>query len=141
MYVDGNMIRDWHTNAKPRGNGWSQVGYELVIRRDGTVDRLVEDNGDNVVDPWEVTNGARGVNSVSSHVCLVGGISKDNKQDLEMTREQHDALVGIIKDDIVNQPDIKIAGHYHFSSKTCPNFNVEEWLESIGVSEENIYRA
>ena len=136
----GEDIRRWHTDDKPRGNGWKQVGYEAVIRRDGKLDILVEDNGDNIVDPWEVTNGARGVNSISSHVCLIGGITEDGKSDLEMTDEQRHTLIGWIKDKIVQQQDIKIAGHHHFSSKTCPNFAVEDFLEEINCSEENIYR-
>ena len=136
----GQDIVNWHTWPKPKGNGWKQVGYELVIRRDGTVDRLVDDNGDNLVDPSEITNGAQGINSISSHVCLIGGYDAKGDPNLEMTKEQHNALVGIIKDDIVRQQDIKIAGHYHFSTKTCPNFDVENWLKEIGVSKENIYK-
>lgn len=137
----GEDIKYWHTAPPPKGNGWNQVGYELVIRRDGTVDRLVEDNGDNIVDSWEITNGAKGVNSISSHICLIGGRDRDGKPNLEMTSEQHHALVGVIKDKLVAQPTLKIAGHYHFSTKTCPNFSVEEWLTSVGVAKENIYKA
>lgn len=140
-HFTGEDIKRWHTDPKDKGgNGWKQVGYELVIRRDGTVDRLIEDNGDNIVDPWEITNGARGYNSVSSHVCLIGGIDANGEPNLEMTPEQHDALVGVIKDDIISQPDIKIAGHYHFSSKTCPNFDLESFLREVGVSEKNIFK-
>ena len=140
MYVDGDMIKKWHTSPRPKGNGWKQVGYEAVIRTDGTVDVLVKDNGDNIVDSWEITNGARGVNSVSSHVCLIGGRDSKGEPNLFMTPEQRDSLIGWIKNKIVQQQDIKIAAHYHFSSKTCPNFNVEQFLEELGVAEENIYR-
>lgn len=137
--VTGEDIRRWHTDPKPKGNGWKQVGYEIVIRRDGTIERLVEDNGDDVVDSWEVTNGAAGVNSISSHICLIGGRDVNGKPNLEMTLEQHDSLVGVIKDKLIQQPSLKIAGHYHFSNKTCPNFNVEDWCEKMRVNKKNIF--
>ena len=141
MYVNGEMIKRWHTNPKDKGgNGWKQVGYETVIRRDGTVDKLIESNGDDIVDAWEITNGARGINSVSAHICLIGGYDEEGNPNLDMTPEMHDALVGEIKNYIMEQSDIQIAAHYHFSSKTCPNFPLEEWLEEIGCAEENIYR-
>jgi len=139
MYVDGDMIRDWHTSPRPRGNGWKKVGYSKVIRRDGTVDTLVENDNDGYVDSNEITNGAWGVNSISYHVCLIGGKNDKGQPSLEMTDEQKESLIGILKDKIVEKPDVKIAGHCHFSDyKTCPNFNLEQFLESIGVSKENI---
>lgn len=134
----GDDIRRWHTDPKPQGRGWKQVGYKKVIRRDGTIDVLVDSNNDNVVDQHEITNGAFGFNRESEHLCLIGGRDANKQPNLEMTPEQHDALVGEIKDTIVSQPDIVIGGHYQFSSKTCPNFDVQKWLREIGVAEENI---
>lgn len=136
----GEDVKIWHTDPKPRGNGWKQVGYKLVIQRNGTKDVLVKSNNDNVVDPWEVTNGARGFNRMAEHICLIGGRDAHNQPNLEMTTAQHDALVGELKEAIMAQPDILIAGHYQFSTKTCPNFNIEAWLKEIGVAPENIYR-
>ena len=134
----GEDIRRWHTDPKPKGNGWKQVGYSKVIRRDGTVDTLVENDNNGIVDGNEITNGAWGVNAISYHVCLIGGKNKDGEPDLEMTPEQRHSLIGILKDKIVEKQDVKIAGHYKFSEKTCPNFNVEEFLREVGVAEDNI---
>jgi hypothetical protein len=134
----GADILRWHTAPKPKGNGWKKAGYEQVIPRIGNVDILYKSNDNGLVDSFEITNGARGFNRLARHICLIGGRTLSGEKDLEMTESQHHHLVGIVKDSIVENPNIKIGGHYNFSSKSCPNFNVEEWLISIGVSESNI---
>lgn len=136
----GSDILRWHTTPKPKGRGWKRAGYEQVIRRDGFIDVLYKNNGDGIVDGFEITNGARGFNSESRHICLIGGVDKDGGHNLDMSNEQHDSLVGVVKDTIMECPDVKIGGHYNFSSKTCPNFNVQDWLIEVGVSENNIKR-
>ena len=78
--VTSGEIRHWHTDpVKKGGRGWKQVGYTDMIHLDGKVERLVGNNEDAEVDPWEVTNGATGYNTVSRHVVYVGGVSKDGK--------------------------------------------------------------
>ena len=32
-----DCCRDWHTLPKPRGNGWSDIGYHYIITKDGAV--------------------------------------------------------------------------------------------------------
>ena len=70
--VTSEEIRHWHTDPAPRGRGWKQVGYTDMIHLDGSVERLVENNEDANVDPWEITNGAKGYNSTSRHIVYVG---------------------------------------------------------------------
>ena len=78
--VTGADIRHWHTDPVARGGrGWRQVGYTDLFHLDGTVERLVDNNEDANVDPWEVTNGAAGYNSVSRHVVYAGGRGADGK--------------------------------------------------------------
>jgi N-acetyl-anhydromuramyl-L-alanine amidase AmpD len=38
MDIGVDTIRKWHTDPKPKGNGWKDVGYHAVIRRDGTAE-------------------------------------------------------------------------------------------------------
>ena len=72
--VTADDIRRWHTApVAAGGRGWRQVGYTDLIHLDGTVERLVDNNEDANVDPWEITNGAAGYNSVSRHVAYAGG--------------------------------------------------------------------
>ena len=60
------------------GRGWKQVGYTDIIHLDGSVERLVDNNEDANVDPWEITNGAKGYNSVSRHVVYAGRCDRHN---------------------------------------------------------------
>ena len=61
--VTGADIRRWHTSPVSNGGrGWKQPGYTDIIHLDGTVERIVDNNEDANVDPWEITNGAKGYN-------------------------------------------------------------------------------
>ena len=78
--VSSADIRKWHTSPVAQGGrGWKQVGYTDLFHLNGGVERLVENNEDAQVDPWEVTNGAKGYNSVSRHIVYAGGVEKDGK--------------------------------------------------------------
>ncbi len=48
------------------------MGYTDLFHLQGGVERLVNNNEDQV-NPWEVTNGAKGYNSVSRHIVYAGG--------------------------------------------------------------------
>lgn len=56
-----------------------QVGYTDLFHLNGGVERLVDNNEDANVDPWEITNGVAGYNSVSRHIVYAGGVAKDGK--------------------------------------------------------------
>ena len=57
--VSGAEIRAWHTNPVSKGGrGWKQVGYTDLFHLNGGVERLVNNNEDANVDPWEATNAA-----------------------------------------------------------------------------------
>ena len=78
--VSSADIRKWHTSPVSQGGrGWKQVGYTDLFHLQGGVERLVNNNEDAQVDPWEVTNGAKGYNSVSRHIVYAGGVAKDGK--------------------------------------------------------------
>ena len=73
--VSSADIRKWHTSPVSQGGrGWKQVGYTDLFHLQGGVERLVNNNEDAQVDPWEVTNGAKGYNSVSRHIVYAGGV-------------------------------------------------------------------
>jgi len=132
-------IEKWHTAPKPIGNGWRKVGYTDMVYLDGSLVNLSPFNQDDDVEGFEVTNGVRGLNSISRHICYVGGKSLTGKVKDTRTPEQYDSLETYILYTVLRHPGIKVAGHYHFSSKSCPAFNVEKFCEDIGVSKKNIY--
>jgi N-acetylmuramoyl-L-alanine amidase len=54
--VSSADIRKWHTSPVAQGGrGWKQVGYTDLFHLNGGVERLVENNEDAQVDPWEAT--------------------------------------------------------------------------------------
>lgn len=130
-------IRRMHTSPPPVGRGWKQVGYTDMIHLDGSVERLVNNNEDANVDPWEITNGAKGYNSISRHVVYVGGVDADNVKKAKDTRTpaQREAMKRYVLDFHRKHPTVKIVGHYELAAKACPSFDVEAWLESIGIKQ------
>lgn len=140
--VSAQDIRNWHTLPRPQGRGWRQVGYSDIIHLDGQVTNLVPYNDNQVVEPWEVTNGVRGVNSRSRHVVLPGGRDTDGIRFKDTrTSAQRLALANYIRQSIAAHPNIKWAGHYQFdpAKPNCPGWNVPQWLRAIGIPEKNIY--
>jgi N-acetylmuramoyl-L-alanine amidase len=133
-------IRRWHTSPPPAGRGWKQVGYSGIIRLDGKIVNLLPYNEDMKVDPWEVTNGVKGINSVSRHICYIGGTDRHLKPWDTRTPAQLEAMKGYVLNALRVYPGILIAGHTQFDpGKACPSFDVPKWCRSIGVPETSIY--
>lgn len=135
--VSTSDIRRWHTApVSEGGRGWRQVGYTDLFHLDGTVERLVGNNEDAFVDPWEITNGAAGYNGVARHIVYAGGCAADGKTPEDTrTREQMKALEAYVIDFHEKHPNVKIVGHRDLPGvhKACPSFDVAAWLKSIGV--------
>ena len=119
------------------GNGWSKFGYSKLIHRDGTVEVIVSNNGDNKIDYDEMTWGCSGMNEITYHVALVGGKLQNNKSPKKhmkffdlFTRSQFLALQTDIKEFLARHPHAKICGHYQYSKKKCSNFDVK-FLSSL----------
>ena len=135
--VSAADIRHWHCDPVGKGGrGWKQVGYTDMIHLDGKVERLVKNNEDANVDPWEVTNGATGYNSTSRHVVYVGGVAKDGKTPKDTrTAAQKKAMEAYVRDFRRRFPSIPIVGHNQLAAKACPSFDVPEWLKKIGIGQ------
>jgi hypothetical protein len=135
--VSSAELRRWHTDPVSKGGrGWSQVGYTDLIHLDGSVERLVANNEDANVDPWEVTNGASGYNSTSRHIVYAGGLDKDFKTPKDTrTVAQLKAMEEYVKDFHRRFPSVRIVGHNELAKKACPSFDVQKWLIQIGVNQ------
>lgn len=133
--VSAQAIRDYHTRPVAEGGrGWKQVGYTDMIHLDGRIERLVDNNEDAWVDEWEITNGAKGINSVSRHVVYVGGLASDAKTPKDTrTAAQRKALEAYVKAFHSKHPKVKIIGHNQVAAKACPCFDVPKWLKEIGL--------
>ncbi len=137
--VTASDIRRWHLSPPPAGRGWHQVGYTDLVHLNGDIERLVENNEDDYVDGWEITNGAKGLNSISRHIVYAGGLDRFYKPCDTRTLAQKEALEYYVRDFVRRFPNVKVAGHNQFANKACPSFNVPAWLRSIGIERRNIY--
>jgi N-acetylmuramoyl-L-alanine amidase len=115
MDIGVKEIRDWHLRR-----GFNDVGYHYVIRRDGTIEKGR--------DHEKVGAHARGHNSDSLGICLVGGMNEEGQPDSNFTMAQYEALDTLL----VNLEDmyerITVHGHRDFSNKACPCFDITELL-------------
>lgn len=72
-----------------------------------------------------------GHNKDSIGICLIGGI-KDGTKDVPVinyTTAQWETLERLVKDLKAKYPKANIVGHRDYEpKKTCPNFNVKDWL-------------
>jgi N-acetylmuramoyl-L-alanine amidase len=137
--VTAQDIVKWHTAPKPQGNGWKQVGYADFIELNGTHINLVDNNYDAFVDSWEITNGVKGYNDVSLHICYAGGCDTSMQAKDTLTEKQETTLVRLLKRYIALWSDVKIGGHNQFAAKACPSFDTVEFCLKHKFPAKNIH--
>ena len=132
MDVGAADIRRWHSDPKPKGRGWRDIGYHYVIRRDGTLEDGRDTDGDgDVLD--EIGAHAYGFNGRSIGICLVGGKSrKTDRADANFTAAQWRALAEIVQYLHDLYPAAAVVGHRDLDDgKECPGFDVMAWAETL----------
>lgn len=109
---DAATIHKWHTQR-----GWAGVGYHWVITETGKrqAGRPEYWTGSHV----------KNYNTGSIGICLIGRET--------FTDEQFSELTALLRELKARYPQAEIKGHYQLDpKKTCPNFNVPEWLTEHG---------
>jgi N-acetylmuramoyl-L-alanine amidase len=106
--------------------GWKNVGYHKLISADGSFETLATDD--------KVTNGVKGYNTNSIHICYKGGVIEGKPADTR-TPAQKSTLETLVKEYATKYPNAEIKGHRDFPNvaKACPSFSVAEWLGEIGI--------
>jgi len=110
-------IRKWH-----KAQGWADIGYHYVIRRNGKLERGRAEN--------LVGSHVQGHNATSIGVCLVGGLNdKTFKPENNYTPAQWATLKKLVGDLLKRYPKAKVLGHHDFPkvAKACPCFNARTW--------------
>lgn len=118
MDIGVEEIRRWHV----KGNGWSDVGYHYVIRRDGTIEE-----GRDIT---RVGAHVRGFNNHSIALCWVGGLNEETKQSEDNRTDEQNVTMRKILDRLLGAfPDAVLMGHNDFPNvdKACPCFDVCQW--------------
>ncbi len=112
---DNNDIGAIEIHKMHIGFGWEGIGYHKIIRRNGFIE-----NG-----RPEFWIGAHvyGINHLSLGVCLIGR----NK----FSDHQYLSLENILRRWKDKYPNAEIKGHCEVieTDKTCPNFNIRDFLE------------
>ena len=122
MDIGYDEIRKWHVED----NGWDDVGYHYIIKRDGTLQTGRDES--------MVGSHARQVNGTSLGICLVGGVNDNNDWENNFNDEQFETLKTIVLKLKDKYQIEKIIGHYEVDDvKKCPSFDVTEWKENNGL--------
>ena len=122
MDIGYDEIRKWHVED----NGWDDVGYHYIIKRDGTLQTGRDES--------MVGSHARQVNGTSLGICLVGGVNDNNDWENNFNDEQFETLKTIVLKLKDKYQIEKIIGHYEVDDvKKCPSFDITEWKENNGL--------
>lgn len=123
MDWDATDIRRIHVDE----NGWLDIGYNYIIKRDGTLENGRDlDNDGNVEE--EIGAHARGFNHNSIGICLIGGKGADNNPEFNFTSHQMLALERLVCTLQAKYKGLDVIGHRDVSTKACPSFNVKAYF-------------
>ena len=113
---DVTDIDNWH-----KKRGWSGVGYHYVIKLDGTVQEGRDED--------TIGANAYGHNKYSIGVCYIGGLDDEMNAKDTRTNAQKKALKKLVIKLYYKYRDAKVIGHNEISTKSCPSFDVQEWMQ------------
>ena len=117
-----NDIDRWH-----RDRGFTMIGYQFVIYRDGSIHRgrPVGTSG------GHCTNH----NYCSVGVCYIGGCDKDMKPKDTRTTEQKIAMIELVHY-LCKKYNLSIYNvfcHNQFAKKACPSFKIEDFRKEYNA--------
>lgn len=115
--------------------GWSDIGYHYVIRRNGKIEigRDLDKDGD--IDE-ETGAHAFGWNAHSIGICLVGGVNSKGQGEANFTPAQMIALAAFLVAKREEYPAAVVMGHRDTGAKKdCPSFDVTTWLKTGTVTQ------
>jgi len=132
--ITADTIERWHIEQ-----GWDGIGYHYVIPTSGEwqVGRPITQPGSH----------AKGYNSRSLGICLIGGADVNGKAVRNFLPAQFTALEQLLRNLRVSYPNAVICGHRDLSPdldgdgivephewvKQCPSFDVRDWCQRIGL--------
>ena len=127
MDIGYKEIREWHVDQ----NGWDDVGYHYIIRRNGKLEKSRPEEYSGAHAPSH--------NSRSIGICLVGGMADDGGPENNFTLEQFLTLKDLVNMVMNKYSDItEVLGHCDVQDNkpNCPGFDVKQWMnkEAINVA-------
>lgn len=118
--TNAEEIHGWHL-----ARGWDGIGYHYVILENGAIEHGRPE--------YWMGSHAKGHNKDSIGICLIGDFTKENMTDLQNAALRN--LLYSLKD---RHSNATIHGHGDLpdQSTQCPGFDVDNYLFSIGLSNE-----
>jgi len=111
-------ITRWHSDPPPKGNGWSDIGYHGVVRRNGVLElgRPISKIGSH----------AKGHNSDSIGLCWVGRTvpTAVQYQSLLNATRLLMAVYGIKADQVLGHKEVD-------PGKSCPNLDMVKFRKDL----------
>ncbi len=121
MDIGVKEIDEWH-----KERGFNGCGYNEVIRRNGVPEQGREENA--------IGAHAKGYNSISVGICLVGGVDERGQPQNNYTPEQLQTLRRLLRFYRALFPSAAIIGHNEINPhKACPCFDVKAWIRDEGL--------
>lgn len=128
-HKDAQAIQDYFKRPVSKGGrGWKTGGYHIVIEKDGKIVQLY---------PFDtITNGVKGHNTDTIHICYVGGVDPNNLTKAQDTRTDkqkaslHTAIQRAIEYAIYDGGpyiSLGVVGHRDFSDDKNSNGVIESW--------------
>lgn len=122
-----------------RRRGWSEVGYNYVIKLDGEIQKGR--------DLEKIPAHVKGYNTNSIGVCYIGGLGEDRKPKDTRTPKQKESLLFLLLELKQRFPMARIVGHRDLSPdkdgdgvierhewlKACPCFNAADEYADIWI--------
>lgn len=141
---EGRDIGAKEVRAMHKAKGWSDIGYNEIIRIDGS---LENGRGVNAVGAH-----VAGFNSASYGISLVGGVDKAGNPKNTATHAQMVTLERRLREVSAMFPKAGVCGHRDLSPdrdgdgviepsehiKACPCFDAIPWAESVGLPAADI---
>lgn len=113
-----SIQRYWKESLK-----WKSPGYHIIVKPDGSWTQLADFN--------HTVNGVARMNSTSINISYIGGIDRNGRSLDNRTEQQKEIFENIYECFKEKMPKLTFHGHYEFSNKACPSFNVDTWISSI----------
>ncbi len=125
MDIGAETIREWHTDPKPVGRGWSDIGYHFVIRRNGRIELGRDINA--------IGAHARGYNNRSVSICLVGGQGPEGDAEDNFTASQYNTLDHLVATlSAIYGAKTRVVGHNELNpNKDCPCFDWRRYFRRV----------
>jgi hypothetical protein len=139
-----DVIIEKHTaSTKENGLGFNRPGFDYLVKIDGTLETIINEDNPTQIDLWGISNGLKDLTGIAKNVAYVGGRTLKEAWDKDTrTDAQVSTLDAIVKFYVARFPNIIILGNNEVPTKTdedSPAFSVNEWLRLIGIPEKNIY--